>query len=470
MENHHIKSDTFRKSAPIPAQIKHKWQEMVDVTAEILQIPFCLISEERDGIEPHIIRNKTSATTNALWEEVQQPYKEFISHVFDSGQSLILDDSSKDPFWTKNLPAPAPDVMSYNGHLLHWPDGKPFGTFSVFDRRARTYTPLQQQLIESFRDSLNKDLQIIHQTEELAEQTNAAGVCGEERLLAERESHDLYRQLEFRVAIEKELEKAVEQERFASRSKSDFLATMSHELRTPLNSIIGFSELIHNEAFGPLGKKCYRDYAADILAAGQHLLAVINDVLDVSKLETGEIELRETECDIQALSASCMKMVTARAVEKQLEISDITESQRNSARSDNGEAVRFPLLYADPIRIKQILINLLGNAVKFTPRQGKITLKRYLTARDQMVIEVADTGIGISPEDLPRVLEPFKQAKNILTREHEGTGLGLHIVKSMMELHGGNVELFSQLQKGTTVRLIFPAKRVLAPVKPLEPR
>lgn len=442
---------------------------MVDVTAEVLQIPFCQISEVREAAAPRIIRNHTPETSNALWEEIQQAYNKFSSHVFDSGQPLILDDSSKDSFWVKNLPPSAPDVMSYNGHLLHWPDGEPFGTFSVFDRRARTFSSHQQRLLENFCDSLNKDLTILHQSAEFAAQMNAAGVCGEERLLAERESHDLYRQLEFRVAIEKELEKAVEQERFASRSKSDFLATMSHELRTPLNSIIGFSELIHNEAFGPLGKECYRDYAADILAAGQHLLAVINDVLDVSKLETGEIELRETECDIQALSASCMKMVTARAVEKQLEISDITKSREDAARSDNEEASRFPLLYADPIRIKQILINLLGNAVKFTPRQGKITLKRYLTARDQMVIEVTDNGIGISPEDLPRVLEPFKQAKNILTREHEGTGLGLHIVKSMMELHGGNVELFSQLKEGTTVRLIFPAKRVLSPVKILKP-
>ncbi len=234
----------------------------------------------------------------------------------------------------------------------------------------------------------------------------------------------------------------------ANRTKSEFLANMSHELRTPLNAIIGFSEIIKDERLGPVGSTKYRDYAGDINESGQHLLSLINDILDLSKIESGTDELHEENIEISGIANDTMKLVAGLAqtgsVELELDVSD-----------------DIAMLHADKRKVRQILLNLLSNAIKFTPDGGKVTLKIWSRAESGYVFQVIDTGIGIAFEDIPRALAPFQQIDSGLNRRHEGTGLGLSLTKSLIELHGGYLDLQSEVGVGTTVTVRFPAERIV---------
>jgi PAS domain S-box-containing protein len=233
----------------------------------------------------------------------------------------------------------------------------------------------------------------------------------------------------------------------ANRTKSEFLANMSHELRTPLNAIIGFAEMMEMQVFGDLGNDHYREYIADIHHSGRHLLSLINDILDVSKVEAGKIELRETDVDVADVIGGSVRLVAERAATGQVAI-DLDVPQD------------LPLLFADEGRVKQILLNLLSNAVKFTPPQGTVTV-RARADRLAFALEVADTGIGIAAKDIPRAFEPFVQIDSALNRKAEGTGLGLPLSRALVALHGGSLDLVSETGKGTTVRVVFPAVRII---------
>ena len=250
-------------------------------------------------------------------------------------------------------------------------------------------------------------------------------------------------------AREEGLRTARQQAETANRAKTEFLANMSHELRTPLNAILGFSELIKNELLGPLGNQRYRDYAGDIHESGTHLLQVITDILDISKVEAGKLELHEEAVDIGDLIGNSVHLIAERAKEAGLSVAVKTESGLRA-------------IYADERLIKQCLINLLSNAVKFTPDGGYIIVRALNGPDGTMVISVADTGIGIEMDELPRVLAPFGQADGSLSRKYEGTGLGLPLVKSFVELHGGTLDIQSGIGVGTTVTIRFPAERVLS--------
>lgn len=250
------------------------------------------------------------------------------------------------------------------------------------------------------------------------------------------------------VQQEEQLKAALLSATDASKTKSNFLALMSHELRTPLNAIIGFSEVLTNELFGPLGVPRYREYANDIHGAGHHLLALINDILDLSKAEAGKLDLYPEYLDIEETFESCVRLVSTRAREKKIKLDVRT----------GGE---LPALHADPLRLKQILLNLLSNAVKFTPSGGNIEMNAALGPEETFVVSVTDTGIGMAPEMIPIALEPFRQIASPLARNIEGTGLGLSLVKSLTERHGGTVAIESALNEGTCVRLIFPAENTL---------
>ena len=227
----------------------------------------------------------------------------------------------------------------------------------------------------------------------------------------------------------------------ANQAKSKFLANMSHELRTPLNAIIGFSEIMESNMFGPLGAEKYHEYCSDIHSSGEYLLDVINDILDMSKIEAGRIRLDFEDLELDQLLGEAMRVVSARAQEKQLELfARISPELR---------------LRADRRALKQIALNLLSNAVKFTPAGGRVTV-RGRAADGCIVLGIADTGIGIAQDALARLGRPFEQVESQLTKSHQGSGLGLAISKSLVELHGGRMRIRSTLGKGTLVVVRLP--------------
>ncbi len=231
----------------------------------------------------------------------------------------------------------------------------------------------------------------------------------------------------------------------ASRAKSSFLAHMSHELRTPLNAIIGFSEVIAREILGPIDNPQYHDYAADIHTSGEHLLSLINDLLDLSKIEAGKLELFEERVELLPLLQRCAVFVSESARAKRLDV---------QIDADPGLA---PVL-CDERKLKQVIVNLLSNAVKFTPPGGHITLAARVDAPSELVIVVRDDGVGIEPENLAKALTPFGQVENALSREHMGTGLGLSLARQLVELHGGSLGLESTPGLGTTVTIRLPGR------------
>ena len=236
----------------------------------------------------------------------------------------------------------------------------------------------------------------------------------------------------------------------ANRAKSDFLAAMSHELRTPLNAIIGFSEIIKDERFGLIGSPCYRDYAGDIHASGQNLLQVINDILDLSKFELGDHNLQEEDIEISAMLDIVLDLIQERAVANNIEV-------------ELDAPIDLPVLRGDPRKIKQILINIMANAIKFSDAGGRTTLRVWCHAESGYVFQITDTGIGIAPDDIPNALSRFGQVDSDLNRKYEGTGLGLPLAKAFAEMHGGSLDLQSQVDMGTTVTIQFPVERVVVP-------
>ncbi len=262
---------------------------------------------------------------------------------------------------------------------------------------------------------------------------------------------DVLRQSQSRIV---ELAESYEQEKIraeeANQSKSEFLANMSHELRTPLNAINGFSDIMKKEMFGPLGDPRYKEYVGDILFSGQHLLSLINDILDMSKIEAGKMTLHVESMDVSTLIQQVIRIVRGRA-------------------EDNGQKLMYDPretkeIEADPRAVKQVLLNLITNAIKFTPEGGVVSVDVSVKSAG-VIVQVSDTGIGIGPEDLKRLAQPFEQVENKETRQVEGTGLGLALSKSLVELHGGNFRIESTVGQGTSVIFTLPNQ----PIKKVEP-
>jgi two-component system cell cycle sensor histidine kinase PleC len=227
----------------------------------------------------------------------------------------------------------------------------------------------------------------------------------------------------------------------ANQAKSKFLANMSHELRTPLNAIIGFSEIMGSGMFGVLGSDKYQEYCHDILTSGKYLLEVINDILDMSKIEAGRMKLDMEQLDLSKILAESLRVVSGRAEDKRLTLDADIESTIS--------------VVADRRAVKQIFVNLLSNAVKFTPDEGKVTVRSQVL-QDSVVLVIADTGIGIAPDSLRRLGKPFEQVESQLTKTYQGSGLGLAIARSLTNLHGGKMRLRSKLGAGTVVRITLP--------------
>ncbi|HYG87906.1 MAG TPA: HAMP domain-containing sensor histidine kinase [Azospirillum sp.] len=229
----------------------------------------------------------------------------------------------------------------------------------------------------------------------------------------------------------------------ASRAKSDFLALMSHELRTPLNTVLGFAEMIRDRAWGPDAENRYVEYAGDIHAAGTHLLSVLNDVLDLAKIEAGRMTIHPEPLDGQEVANACYRLSSGQARASGVEI--VLAVEEDAAP-----------LYADPRATRQMIVNLLSNACKFTPAGGSVRLEVRDAPGGGTLVTVSDTGVGMTPEGIVKALQRFGQVDNLQTRAQTGTGLGLPLVKGLVELHGGSLTIDSAPGRGTTVTLAFP--------------
>ena len=247
-------------------------------------------------------------------------------------------------------------------------------------------------------------------------------------------------------ASERRLIQAHSQAETANRAKSEFLANMSHELRTPLNAIIGFSEIIAHELFGPLGNEKYLDYMKDIHQSSLHLLSIINDVLDMSKIEAGKLELSREPLNVRSLISEVIRMMRERAESRGIRL-QIKLADENLK------------IWADERAMKQIFLNLLSNAIKFSRDGGEVCIRVLANRPDLAVVEFEDHGIGMNEEELERALQPFGQAKPSTTRNYGGTGLGLPITKGLIEAHGGKLAIESRAGRGTIARVAVPTER-----------
>ena len=266
------------------------------------------------------------------------------------------------------------------------------------------------------------------------------------------EKDSLIGELEQAKAISDESRRRAEE---ANLAKSRFLATMSHELRTPLNAILGFSEVMKSEVFGPLPNQQYKDYANDIHSSGQHLLNLINEILDLSRIEAGRHELNEEAVTLSHIVEDCHYLLQIKAKNKNLQITEQFEPG-------------LPRLWADERAIRQVVLNLLSNAIKFTPTGGQIWLKVGWTAGGGQYIAVKDSGPGVPEEEIPTVLSAFGQGSVAIKSAEPGTGLGLPIVQALVKMHGGNFEFHSKLREGTEVIVTFPRTRVMEALGPID--
>ena len=255
---------------------------------------------------------------------------------------------------------------------------------------------------------------------------------------------DVTEQIEAEAEVIKSREEAV----LANRAKSEFLANMSHELRTPLNCILGFSEVLKNELFGPIGSSKNLEYANAINESGNHLHKIIGDILDISKIEAGKENVEDSDIDVGAVVRDCVSMVEVRALDQEIRV-------QINVPDD------LPMLRADERHVKQVVLNLLSNAIKFTSGDAQIGVGAKLNDESRVEISVTDTGIGIEGDDIPKILKPFGQVARSYIRDHGGMGLGLPICNSLMVLHGGKLEIESEVGKGTTVTAKFPRERTI---------
>jgi signal transduction histidine kinase len=274
----------------------------------------------------------------------------------------------------------------------------------------------------------------------------AAGICAS--YLQELKLRRIFiRDEGLRLATQESDELRVKAEA-ANKAKGEFLAVVSHELRTPLNAILGFTEMMNMRLFGPIGSERYSSYINDIHQSAKHLLNIVTDILDLSKAEVGKLTLDESHCDIAAISDECLRLLREWAGE---------QGVRLSLKIDGSDPL---VIRGDERLIKQVFLNLLSNGIKFTPSGGTVNVSIDTELDGRLNVRFTDTGIGIPEADLSAVLEPFVQLESAFARKHGGTGLGLPLVKKIMELHGGGVALASQLGAGTVVSIWFPAERI----------
>jgi two-component system cell cycle sensor histidine kinase PleC len=274
-----------------------------------------------------------------------------------------------------------------------------------------------------------------------------------EGLFFRAEKNELIAELEQAKSNSDEARRRAEE---ANLAKSKFLATMSHELRTPLNAILGFSEVLKGELFGAHANPAYKDYSNDIHSSGQHLLMLINEILDLSRVEAGRYELKEESVSLTGVAQDCKHLLTIRAQKREIRVVELMEPQ-------------LPRIWADERAVRQVVLNLLTNAIKFTPQGGQVTIKVGWTASGGQYVAIKDTGPGIPEEEIAVVMSSFGRGTLAQKNADEGTGLGLPIVKGLVELHGGQFVLKSKVREGTEAIVVFPPQRVMNALPKLDP-
>jgi two-component system cell cycle sensor histidine kinase PleC len=267
------------------------------------------------------------------------------------------------------------------------------------------------------------------------------------------EKNALIGELEEQKSVSDEARRRAE---MANSAKTRFLATMSHELRTPLNAILGFSEVMKAEMFGPIDNPKYSEYAGNILESGKHLLHLINEILDLTRIESGRYELHEEPVRLADITDECHRLLKLRAEGKGIDV--IEEGEPD-----------LPVVWADQRALRQICLNLMSNALKFTPKGGRIRLSVGAMPDGGQFLSVSDTGPGIPADEIPKVLQAFGQGTLAHQTAEGGVGLGLTIVQNLIELHGGSLILTSELRKGTEAKIVLPGYRVLRAMVPLQP-
>ena len=359
-----------------------------------------------------------------------QQFHSLPTHVCEPGTPYkVVTEAAKEPLVRQFVPGQADDASGARSMEVQFADGR---WLHINERRTK----------DGGFVSVGTDITALKQQEEhllLSERNLMITVrdLQKERQLAEEQSQRLA-ELADKYNSEKTRAEA------ANRSKSEFLANMSHELRTPLNAIIGFSEIMGQQMFGPLGSNKYGEYATDIRRSGQFLLDVINDILDMSKIEAGKIELEMEAVNPVALIEDVLRLVGPRAAEGKITLSSQLEKSK--------------AFLADRRALKQVFINLISNAIKFTPEHGNVTISTLRRGEFQR-FEIADTGIGIPQRDLEKLGRPFEQVENQFTKSKGGSGLGLAISKSLVQLHSGSLSIRSQVGKGTIVIVELPTKQ-----------
>jgi len=338
-----------------------------------------------------------------------------------------------------------PKFTELTGYSLEESVGMKPSALRSGDTPAEVYAELWETILSG--EEWRGNLKIRHKNGEVFWAATAITPVRDEN---DRVTHfvSMHEDITERKRAESHIRLAKEQAEVANRAKSDLMANMSHELRTPLNAIIGFSETMKHETFGPVGSDKNREYLEDIHHSGQHLLELINDILDVSAIEAGALELHEENVSLIEVVEVSGRLIKPRA-----------EAGRVSVTSSID--LKTPMIYADARRVKQVFLNLLSNSVKFTPEGGEVTVSAWLNDNGSLAVAVADNGMGMDEEEITKALSTFGQVDSGLDRKHEGTGLGLPLTKGLMELHGGTLKIKSDKGDGSLITVTFPKERVI---------
>ncbi|MCZ6895035.1 MAG: PAS-domain containing protein [Gammaproteobacteria bacterium] len=411
------------------------WRDVTDARSTRLRLTEALESMADgfavwDQTDKLVLYNDRFATLNGYDPSallVGSSHADILEHCVKSGQVRLGGDPEA---WTTSREAHHRQPMGET--TVQYEDGSWF-----LIREHRTRDGGVSTVHSDVTEMKEKELELVLRTESLSETIHDLEMA---QIRLEEQGSEIVKMAEGLVGAKLQAD-------VANRSKSEFLANMSHELRTPLNAIIGFSEVIQSETFGPIGSAKYREYVVDIKDSGIHLLELINDILDLSKIEAGKLELYEEEIEIPRIVRSCITLVKERA-------------QHGGVALEQHVPQDLPVLRADERKLKQILLNLLTNAIKFTPSGGRVVLRVEADAGDWIRLSVTDTGIGIAPDDIVKAMEAFGQIDGAQSRKHRGTGLGLPLTRSLVELHGGTLELESEVDVGTTVTVHLPVKQV----------